>query len=433
MGHKSKTGKHVLLLNQWFDPEPCVKDLRFTEALIDRGFKVTVVTGTPNYPTGKIYDGYRMRWHERRTMKRTEVHVVALYPSHDNSAAKRIVNYASFFVTGFIRTLALSRRADVIYAYHPPLTVPFAAVLVGKLTRRPTVVEIQDLWPESLAATGMANRKWIISVVNAMAGWVYRNSTVLVAQSEGFRDALIARGAEPERVEVVYNCASESTDTDETPSTSITSGHTSDSFHVLYAGNLGPAQDLDTLLDASKILAKRLPTAVVHLMGTGQSESHLKERAVAEQLSNVRFHGLQPMGSINNVLRQADVLLVILKDDPLFRITVPSKTQSSLLAGRPIVIAVAGEAAEMVLRAGAGIAAEPGDAESVARAIEHVAGKSKAAQEQMGNDGRSYYEANLSFDATMEKTVAAIHSAHGHFPNGPDKMNSARPKGTPKI
>jgi colanic acid biosynthesis glycosyl transferase WcaI len=410
----TKPRVRLLFLNQWFDPEPCMKGLLFTEALTQRDIDVTVITGTPNYPTGNVYPGYKLRWHERRQMGSTKVHIVALYPSHDGNSIKRILNYVSFFFTGIIRMLLLARRADVLYAYHPPLTVPLAAVLVGKLTRRRCIVEVQDLWPESLGATGMADSQFIVRIVGALAGFVYRNADVVIAQSEGFRTAIIDRGAKPDRVHVVYNWANEAAPDDQTesePSAPKLRRPGADEFHLLYAGNLGPAQDLPTLLTAAELLQEQNAAVRIHLMGSGQSEAALKSQTEDRDLRNVTFHPLQPRNQVGAALAQADALLVILKDDPLFAITVPSKTQSSLASGRPIVMAVTGEAATLVTEAGAGVTVAPGNPEALANTISNLANIPDDLREHMGNAGRKYYLEHLSLDAGAEATATLIRSA----------------------
>ena len=291
--------------------------------------------------------------------------------------------------------------------------MPFATVLVGKVMRRPVVVEIQDLWPESLAATGMADHHLVLRVVGAMARFVYRHSDVVIAQSEGFRSAIIERGADPQRVVVIYNWAHESVLIEPgAPSVvRLASSDGTDEVHVLYAGNIGPAQDLDLVLDAAVALKADGDAVRIHLMGTGQSEQQLRNRVSTEGLGNVMFHPQQPRHVVGPVLAQADALLVILKDDPLFRITVPSKTQSSLAAGRPLLMAVAGEAAELVAQSGGGVVVPPGDAAALVAGIRQIASMSVGERDAMGSAGRRYYLERLSLAAGADATVQAVNLA----------------------
>jgi colanic acid biosynthesis glycosyl transferase WcaI len=388
-----------------------MKGLSFTEALGQRGFDVTVITGTPNYPSGKIYPGYKNRWHTKQQQRATMVHQVALYPSHDANVLKRILNYVSFFATASVRMLLLARRADVLYAYHPPLTVPFAAVLVGKIMRKPVVVEIQDLWPESLAATGMSKNRAVERFVGGMARFVYRRSDAVIAQSNGFRTEIIKRGAAQHRVHVVYNWADESAPGPQSSSNVTLRTGTTAEFQLLYAGNLGPAQDLGKVLDAATVLLHNRVPVRINLMGAGQSASMLQDRARAEGLTNVTFHPMQTAESVGAVLAQADALLVILKNDPLFEITVPSKTQASLAAGRPILLAVAGEAAEIVRSARAGVVVSPGSPEALVAGILQLLEMSVTERENLAQAGARYYEENLSFDTGVDSTARIINQA----------------------
>jgi glycosyltransferase involved in cell wall biosynthesis len=392
----------LLYLNQWFEPEPCLKGLAFAEGLTERGIETTVITGFPNYPTGVVYDGYRIRWHEVEEMGKVIVHRVALYPSHDANAVKRILNYASFAASAFVRALMMARRHDALYAYHPPMTVALVAVVVGKITRRPVIVEVQDLWPESLAATGMADHPAITRVVGAMAGFVYRHADAIVAQSQGFHDAITRRGGDPRRITVVRNWTAE-----------LPSGEPerlSEDFNVLYAGNLGPAQGLDTVLDAAALLLHDAPHVRIHLMGTGQSEPALMARVEREHLHNIEFHPLQHPARVGAYLAGADALLVTLKPDPLFDITIPSKTQTSLAAGRPVVMAVRGEAADLVAEAGAGPVVPPGDAAALARTLRELAATPQPERDRMGDAGRRFYQRHLSMAAGLDLTAQTIRS-----------------------
>ena len=152
----------VLMLTQWFDPEPTFKGLVFARELVKQGFDVEVLTGFPNYPGGRVYSGYRVRWLQREVIDGVHITRVPLYPSHNQSVFKRGLNYASFALSALIYGVFIAKRANVIYAYHPPLTVGVTACIL-RLTRGiPVVYDIQDMWPDSLRATGMVNNVWAL-------------------------------------------------------------------------------------------------------------------------------------------------------------------------------------------------------------------------------------------------------------------------------
>jgi hypothetical protein len=190
----------VLLLTQWFDPEPTFKGLVFAKALQEQGFDVEVLTGFPNYPGGKVYPGYRVRWIQREIMDGVHVTRVPLYPSHDQSALKRAFNYVSFLMSSLIYGLFFARRFDVIYAYHPPLSVGITASLLKVFRRKPLVFDVPDMWPDTLRATGMLGNERLLRFIGKVCDWVYRRSDAVVVLSPGFKNLLIERGVPAEKI-----------------------------------------------------------------------------------------------------------------------------------------------------------------------------------------------------------------------------------------
>ena len=199
----------VLMLTQWFDPEPAFKGLAFAKKLTKLGLEVEVVTGFPNYPFGKIYPGYRIKPVQRELLDGVRITRVALYPSHDRSPIKRILNYVSFAFSSFWYCLIFVRKIDVIYAYHPPLTVGIAASFLGLLRRIPVVYDVQDLWPDTLRTTGMMDNDRVISLVGSICDQVYKRVDQIVVLSPGFKSQLIQRGVPESKVTVIYNWANE--------------------------------------------------------------------------------------------------------------------------------------------------------------------------------------------------------------------------------
>ena len=190
----------ILMLTQWFDPEPTFKGLAFAKELVRLGHEVEVLTGFPNYPGGELYEGYKIRLIQRENIDGISVLRVPLYPSHDGSALRRIANYVSFaFSAAFIGAL-LVKPADVMYVYHPPATVGFAASVIGMVRRIPFVYDIQDLWPDTLAATGMLNNPSILKLVDSGCRFIYRHAAKIVVLSPGFKEMLITRGVPAKKI-----------------------------------------------------------------------------------------------------------------------------------------------------------------------------------------------------------------------------------------
>lgn len=199
----------ILILGQFFTPEPDFKGLPFAQALRDRGHEVEVLTGFPNYPGGRVYPGYRVRPWQREVMDGITVNRVALYPSHDRSTVRRAANYLSFALSAATLGPLLVRKPDVAYVYHPPATVGLPAIALRAWHGCPLVYDIQDLWPDTVFSSGMVRRRWIASALDRWCRLVYAHVDRLVVLSPGFRETLIARGVAAEKIDVIYNWADE--------------------------------------------------------------------------------------------------------------------------------------------------------------------------------------------------------------------------------
>lgn len=401
----------ILILTQWFDPEPTSKGLMFARALVEQGHEVEVITGFPNYPGGELYPGYRLRPFRRERHDGVSILRVALYPSHDASGLRRALNYASFAASAALFGSLMTRQADVIYVYHPPLTAGLAGVVLAYLKRAPFVYDIQDLWPDTLAATGMLQSRRALDTVGKIATFVYRRANALVVQSHGFKRVLVERGVPESKIEVIHNWCDEER-SGQSPGDEIADvlGGAGEKFNVVFAGTMGKAQGLDAVLQAAKELAADRRIQFV-FVGGGVEVAGLVARAKQMVLPNVRFLPRMPMSDVGQVLAAADVLLVHLRDDPLFEITIPSKTQAYMAAGKPILMAVRGDAADLVTVAGCGIVCEPGDARGVADAVVRLAGLPKEELRQMGERGREYYRSHLSLREGTERFVSVFRKA----------------------
>jgi colanic acid biosynthesis glycosyl transferase WcaI len=392
----------VLLLTQWFDPEPTFKGMAFARELVRQGFDVEVVTGFPNYPGGRIYPGYRMKLVQRELVEGVQVTRVPLFASHDQSARKRILNYLTFSISALVYGLFVARRADVIYAYHPPLTVGVTATLIRLFRRIPVVYDVQDMWPDTLRATGMVSSERALGLVSRVCAWVYRRVDRIAVQSPGFKRLLLERGVPPAKVEVIFNWADEQ-------SLKFPQGQLppafpgADRFSVVFAGNIGKAQALDSLIEAAAILHGRGSRVTFVLLGSGVEVDGLRAEAAKRELANVVFLPRVPMQEVGIILNAADALLVHLRNDPLFRFTVPSKTQAYMAVGKPLLMAVQGDAADLVRESGAGIVVESENPEALAQAAEALAALPPAALAAHGRKGQSFYREQLSLRVGVAK------------------------------
>ena len=410
----------VLFLSQFFQPEPLSRGLPFAQELVRRGHCVEVLTGFPNYPGGNIYPGYRLSTWKRETMDGVPVLRVPLYPSHDRSAVRRVATYASFLLSAATLGLALSGPFDVVYVYHPPITAGLAAIAFKRLRGTPFIIDIQDLWPDALGATGMMVNAGVLGAVSEICRLVYGEAARIVALSNGFACTLAERGVPPDKIRVIPNWCLEADlkSAPSAPDLAVRLGM-DNRFNVVFAGTFGLAQRLDTVLDAASLLQNAFPAVQFVLLGTGVDDERLRQRVATERLANVRFLGWRPPSEAGQVIALADVLLAHLKDDPLFAITVPSKTQAYLAAGRPIIMAVRGDAAEMVTAARAGLTVKPEHPRALADAIIALYSMPESEREAMGRNGQSYYAAQLSLAAGVdrfEEVLSSVAKASG-IPN----------------
>jgi colanic acid biosynthesis glycosyl transferase WcaI len=381
-------------MSQWFDPEPTFKGLFFAEELVKQGHEVEVITGFPNYPGGKIYDGYKIKSYQREVINDVVIHRVPLYPSHDGSSIKRALNYISFAISSFIFGLFFVKKMDVIYSYHPPLTTALSSTLVSLFRRIPLVVDVQDLWPDTLAATGMLQNTKILGLVDKVCNFVYRRASKVVVLSPGFKSKLSDRGVSEDKLEVIYNWCDESALKDGVESK--VSLPDNGNFNLVFAGNLGHAQGLLSIVKAAKILEDRKIKVNIVFLGDGIAKKHAMKIAEEFNLDNTFFIPRVPINEVGSILVKADALLVHLTSNELFSITIPSRTQAYLAIGKPIIMAVEGDASNLIKSANAGLCCEPDKPSCLADVVIELLSLSSIEQEMLGNNASNFYQDNLS-------------------------------------
>lgn len=400
----------ILFLSQWFEPEPAMKGLGLVQALRARGHEVEVATGFPNYPGGKLYPGFKLKLYQREQVDGVTVNRLWLYPSHDRSAARRSLNYLSFFVTSLTFGLFNAHRFDVIYIYHPPITPSLAASLFAGLWRKPFVIDIQDLWPDSVTESGIGGSGIIPRVLNAVCDFVYRRAATICVQSKGMKRTLIGRGAPSDKLVTLYNWADE-VSARATGAHDLTPYNFADRFNIVYAGNLGRAQALETLVEAAALAGESEPRIQLLIIGNGVDAEPLARHVAQRGGAHVRLMPGIPRSQIGDVLAAADALVLHLADRDLYRITLPSKLQFYMAVGKPILVAVAGEASDLVVDSQAGLAAQPENPAAIAQAMVDLARAPTADLEAMGNRARTLYEETFAFSKAVDQTEAILTAA----------------------
>jgi colanic acid biosynthesis glycosyl transferase WcaI len=387
--------KRILLITQWFDPEPTFKGILFAKELVSRGFEVEVITGFPNYPGGNLYDGYRLKLIQKETIAGVLVTRVPLYPSHDKNKLGRIANYISFAFSSLLYGLMFAKRPDIIYAYHPPLTVGISALIIKLFRRVPVVLDIQDMWPDTLKATGMIGNSHLLGFVSKVCNLVYSAVTKIIVLSPGFKNLLINRGVPESKVEIIYNWADEEVlraSTNKTPKELANIK----GFKILFAGNAGQAQGLDIILNAALLLKDDVPEIQFLILGQGLQINDLKRRANDLNLNNVHFLAAVGMEKVGGFLGSADALLIHLNANPLFKITIPGKTQAYMAVGKPIILGVSGDASNLVSIADCGVCFEPENSVALAEAAKSLMLLDPIDIQRLGKNAERFYDENLS-------------------------------------
>lgn len=395
----------ILFITHYFQPEPnFFFGLPFAKELVRRGHSVQVLTGFPNYPGGRIYEGYTVRFLQKEIMYDIPVYRFPLYPSHDRSSMKRILCYSSLSATMALMAPWVIGKADVAYVVQGPATLGWPAAVLKWLRRVPFVYNIQDLWPDSLLSTGMFSDGIAFRLLHSWCKFVYGQASKITVISPGMKRLLIERGVPEGKIELIYNWCDDSLIDVGLPELSLKSQLSMEGkFNIVFAGNMGKAQALGAVIDAANIIRQSDNNIQFVFIGSGVEVDRLKEKVDGLKLNNVIFHARKPVSEIGPILKLADVLLVHLRKDPLFAVTIPSKTQAYLALGRPILMAVEGDASDLVKRANAGLCCCPEDPESIADTALKLYRLTPSQSQEIGDNGVLFYNKELSFSVAVER------------------------------
>jgi len=390
--------RNILVVTQYFWPENMrINDL--VQDLSGKGHKVTVLTGLPNYPEGSIYDGYRAEPGDFMEYAGATVVRVPLIPRGKHNISL-LLNYISFFCAA--STLGVwklrGKKFDAVFVYAvSPIMAAIPALLIARLKKAPVFIWVLDLWPETLRAVGVLRQPFLLSIIGYMVSWIYNRADYLLLQSHGFFENVKTYCTKPIAAErVVYFPSWAEDDFSGSPAPTSTLLKRDDSvFTVVFAGNLGEAQDFPAIIDAAQSLVGTVPIRWV-LVGDGRMSGWLAEQVSARKLTNVLLLGRHPLEEMPGLFACADALLVSLKTNDVFEKTIPGKVQAYLASGKPILGMVNGEAARVIDESGAGLSCQSGDATALAEITRRLATVDVDQREKMGTSGREYYLKNYS-------------------------------------
>ena len=402
----------ILILTQYFWPEAFrINDLAV--ALAGRGHAITVLTGLPNYPGGSLFPGYSLLGPSEEQHEGVRVLRVPLVPRGLRRSWQLAINYISFTVSAsLLGPLRCRGPFDVLFVYEPsPILIGIPALVLRRLKGLPLVLWVQDLWPESLRATGAVTSPLLLRAVARLVRYIYRGCDRVLVQSRGFVDRVVAVGAERERVSYLPNWAESLYAPLELEPDAPERSEVPDGFRVLFAGNIGAAQSFETILDAAQLLRHH---AEVHwvIVGDGHRKAWVEEQVRERGLgSSVHLLGPRPVGSMPRYLALGDALLVTLRRDPVFELTIPTKLQSYLACGRPVLAALDGEGARVVEEAGAGLTCPAEDPRALAAGVLRLLEMGTAGRRQLGERGRAYFAAHFEREHLITRVEEELRRA----------------------
>jgi len=391
---------NILIVTQYFYPEQFrINDL--PKELLLRGHKVTVLTGIPNYPLGEWFDGYGLNsvgcsdWEGARIVR------VPTLPRFSGKGWQLAMNYISFVLTGCLMAPYYCRdEYDLIFTYEPsPFTVGIPAVMFRWLRGIPMIFWVQDLWPESLAAAGKVRSRTALRIVGGIVRWVYKRCDMVLVQSKAFIEPAISAGANAQQTRYFPNWAENSF----TPVKPPIDRQIPPGFVVMFAGNLGEAQSLPTIVRAAE-QTRDVPEIQWVIIGVGRRLRWMQQEINRLGLNNnVHFLLHHPTESMPAFFAQADALLVTLKQDPIFSLTIPSKVQSYMACGKPILGGLDGEGARIIEEANAGYTSPAEDSAALAAAVLRLYRTDIGERQAMGMRARDYFERNFERDRLIDK------------------------------
>ncbi len=397
------------MVSQYFWPESFrINEIAASLAL--RGHEVSVLTGNPNYPEGKVYPGYFAWGYNHSVWRRVSVFRVPIIPRGSASALGLALNYLSFILTAPILGVWMLRklRPDVVYCYAPsPLLQALPAILIKKLKSAPLVLNVQDLWPESLQATDHIKNPFIIRLIERIVRFIYRHADLILISSRPFVESV--KRFSPVAPIVYYPNSVGAHFRNPTNKKSLDVPALNQGFCVVFAGNVGVAQAIQVLVGAAERLAD-YPQIRLVVLGVGSRFAWLKRQKEEKGLSNLHLLGRFPEEMMPFMLSKASVLLVTLADRTIFSLTVPSKIQAYLAVGRPIIACLNGEGGKIVEESRAGLAVPAENPVRLANAILEMFSKTQDERTKMGLCGKAYYEANFNHEKLITDLIEHIHT-----------------------
>lgn len=405
---------NILIVSQYFWPE----GFRINELALElskKGHRLEILTGMPNYPSGKLFKGYRMFNPLKEFYHGITVRRVPLIPRFKGRGWNLLLNYISFAISAsIIGPMRCRSDYDIIFVYEPsPITVGIPALVLKMITRTPVIFWVQDLWPESLSATGAVKSKWILNMVGRLVRFIYAKSDLILIQSRAFKKSILSFGINEEKIDYFPNSAEELYQPLKLENNASECKQMPDGFKLMFAGNIGEAQDFPTILKAAEYLKDYSDIHWI-IIGDGRKFSWVQSRVREIKLSNtVHLLGRYPVENMPRFYSLADVMIVTLKNMPIFSLTIPAKIQSYLACAKPVIAALNGEGANVIKEANAGKACGAENPKALAELVLEMYHMDENERVQLGNNGREYFKTHFKKDILIKRLNDIMQSLSG--------------------
>lgn len=403
----------ILVVTQYFWPEN-MRINNMVEGFVAKGHEVTVLTGLPNYPEGQVYADFRRDSAQFSSYRGARIVRVPMLARGKGSVTLAL-NYLSFFSSAsLIGSYKLRRQPfDSIFVYGvSPIMGAIPALLLGRLKKAPVLIWVLDLWPESLRAVGVVNSPRLLGLVGKVVSWIYNRTDYLLLQSRSFDENVkqyCTRAIDPERL-VYFPSWAEDDFSGEVQAPSDLLQRDDAVFTILFAGNIGDAQDFPAIMAAVKAVKADLPVRWV-IVGDGRASQWLTKHVAENRMDNVLLLGRHPLEKMPALFAVADALLVSLRTNEVFEKTIPGKVQAYLASGKPVIAMIDGEAANVVAGSGAGMVCGSGDAAGLANIVRTMGAQPKSELEHMGLLGRRYYLEHFAKETLFDRLEALFRKA----------------------
>ena len=391
----------ILIFSQYFWPENFqINSIAIN--LRENGHVVHVLTGKPNYPSGKIYNGYNAFGFNKEFFNKICIFRIPIFPRYNGGRLCLLLNYLSFILSGlfFAPFILKKEKYDIIFVYGTsPIFQSIPASFIGFLKNIPVVLWVQDLWPESLSSTGFIKSKFLLWFVNLFVRFTYKYTDLILVQSKAFIPYISLQTSNTKLIKYhpnsVHNRFYSTLNTKNFSAHKIKSMQSG--FTVVFAGNIGEAQSIETIIEAAKKISKFLDIKII-FFGNGSKYIWLKNTIKKEGLENIYLEGSYPEDLMPNILKSASILLVTLKNDDIFKLTIPNKIQAYLAVGRPILGCLDGEGANLIIKARAGTVIPSGDAFGLAEEIVKYYNMNYSKLDKLGLNGKNYFSKHFMIE-----------------------------------